>query len=180
MMPQEIRQMPSERMILLIEGQPAIYAGKLRFHEIAAFKTAAEFSLAHPPPVPEVDFVVPRPVPALATEDPASLDLGSDPPDKNPLPTPDIPLSIARSLSQSIEDGRLDELKRPPSPRQDAHDSRIAEMESAVKASAERLTFAVAAKIAGAGESARSRASVEEILRQTVPDPTDLGIASAT
>jgi type IV secretion system protein VirD4 len=180
MMPQEVRQMPSERMILLIEGQPSIYAGKLRFHEIAAFKTAAEFSLAHPPPVPEVDFVAPRPVPALATQDPASLNLRTDPPDRNPLPTPDIPLSIARSLSQSIEDGRLDELKRPPSPRQDAHDSRIAEMESAVKASAERLTFTVAAKIAGAGGSVRSRASVEEILRQTIPDPADIGIASAT
>lgn len=180
MMPQEVRQMPSERMILLIEGQPSIFAGKLRFHEIAAFKTAADFSLAHPPPVPEVDFVAPRPVPALATEDPASHDLGSDPPNRNPLPAPDIPLSIARSLSQSIEDSRLDELKRPPSPRQDARDSRIAEMESAVKASAERLTFAVAAKIAGSGGSVRSRASVEEILRQTVPDPADLGIASAT
>ncbi|MCJ9672792.1 MULTISPECIES: type IV secretory system conjugative DNA transfer family protein, partial [unclassified Neorhizobium] len=30
MMPQEVRQMPSERMILLIEGQPSIFAGKLR------------------------------------------------------------------------------------------------------------------------------------------------------
>ncbi|MCJ9749082.1 type IV secretory system conjugative DNA transfer family protein, partial [Neorhizobium sp. SHOUNA12A] len=180
MMPQEVRQMPSERMILLIEGQPSIFAGKLRFHEIAAFKTAADFSLAHPPPVPEVDFVAPRPVPALATEDPASHDLGFDPPDRNPLSAPEIPLSIARSLSQSVEDGGLDELKRPSSPRQDARDSRIAEMESAVKASAERLTFAVAAKIAGTGGSVRSRASIDEILRQTVPDPADLGIASAT
>ncbi|MCJ9674922.1 MULTISPECIES: type IV secretory system conjugative DNA transfer family protein, partial [unclassified Neorhizobium] len=180
MMPQEVRQMPSERMILLIEGQPSIFAGKLRFHEIAAFKNAAEFSLRHPPPVPEVDFVAPRPVPALATKDPALLDLGTNPPDRNPLPASDIPLSIARSLSQSIEDGRLDELKRPPGPRQDARDSRIAEMESAVKASAERLTFTVAAKIAGAGGSVRSRASIDEILRQTVPDPADLGIASVT
>jgi type IV secretion system protein VirD4 len=42
------------------------------------------------------------------------------------------------------------------------------------------LTFAVAAKIAGTGGSVRSRASIDEILRQTVPDPADLGIASAT
>jgi type IV secretion system protein VirD4 len=55
---------------------------------------------------------------------------------------------------------------------------RIAETETRLKSTAERLCEAVAIRIAeGPGMSARSRLSIAEVLKQTVPDPVEIGFA---
>lgn len=68
MMPQEIRQMPENKMILLIEGQRPILGEKLRFFETQPFKSAEAFSQAHTPEVPQVEYLPVKPVPATTPE----------------------------------------------------------------------------------------------------------------
>lgn len=64
MMPQEVRQMPREKMIILAEGQGPIFADKLRFFRTMPFREMERFSRAHLPDVPATEFLPPRPVPA--------------------------------------------------------------------------------------------------------------------
>lgn len=64
MMPQEVRQMRPERMIILAEGQRPILADKLRFFATAPFATMERFSRLNPPDVPGVEFLPPMTVPA--------------------------------------------------------------------------------------------------------------------
>jgi type IV secretion system protein VirD4 len=64
MMPQEIRQMPADKMIILVEGQSAIYADKLRFFETTPFKAMERFSRGNVPHVPATEFLPQLPVPA--------------------------------------------------------------------------------------------------------------------
>lgn len=68
MMPQEIRQMPERKMILLIEGQRPIFGEKLRFFETQPFKSAEAFSQAYTPEVPQIEYLPVKPVPATTTE----------------------------------------------------------------------------------------------------------------
>lgn len=68
MMPQEIRQMPERKMILLIEGQRPIFGEKLRFFETQPFKSAEAFSQAHTPEVPQIEYLPVKLVPATTTE----------------------------------------------------------------------------------------------------------------
>jgi type IV secretion system protein VirD4 len=70
MMPQEIRQLPPEDMILLAEGQAAIRAKKIRYFSDRSFRASAQYALKHQPPVPEIDLPQFLPVPAtLASYD---------------------------------------------------------------------------------------------------------------
>jgi type IV secretion system protein VirD4 len=64
MMPQEVRQMPGDKMVILAEGQGPIFADKLRFFRTAPFREMEKFSQAHLPDVPATEFLPPRPVPA--------------------------------------------------------------------------------------------------------------------
>ncbi|RWJ04434.1 MAG: type IV secretory system conjugative DNA transfer family protein [Mesorhizobium sp.] len=68
MMPQEIRQMPERKMILLVEGQRPIFGDKLRFFETQPFKSAEAFSQAHTPEVPQIEYLPVKPVPATTPE----------------------------------------------------------------------------------------------------------------
>lgn len=65
MMPQEVRQMPENKAVLLVEGQPPIFANKLRFFDTEPFKAAEAFSQANVPDVPQVELQQMKPVPAL-------------------------------------------------------------------------------------------------------------------
>jgi type IV secretion system protein VirD4 len=65
MMPQEIRQMPADKMIIMVEGQGPILADKLRFFATAPFAQLEAFSRAHVPDVPVIEFLPHAPV--LAT-----------------------------------------------------------------------------------------------------------------
>jgi type IV secretion system protein VirD4 len=64
MMPQEIRQMPADKMILIVQGQKPIFGNKLRFFETQPFKSAVSYSYANVPDVPPIEYVPERPVPA--------------------------------------------------------------------------------------------------------------------
>jgi type IV secretion system protein VirD4 len=68
MMPQEVRQMPENKMILLVEGQRPIYGDKLRFFNTQPFKSAEAYSQSHVPDVPTIEYLPHRPVPALTSE----------------------------------------------------------------------------------------------------------------
>jgi type IV secretion system protein VirD4 len=64
MMPQEVRQMPAEKLIILVEGQSAIFADKLRYFATAPFVAMEGFSRANVPDVPAVEFLPRQTVPA--------------------------------------------------------------------------------------------------------------------
>ena len=64
MMPQEIRQLPPEDMILLAEGQAAIRAKKIRYFSDRSFRASAQYALKHQPLVPQTDLPQFLPVPA--------------------------------------------------------------------------------------------------------------------
>jgi len=67
MMPQEVRQMPGDKMVILAEGQGPVFAEKLRFFRTAPFREMEKFSQAHLPDVPTTEFLPPRPVPATTS-----------------------------------------------------------------------------------------------------------------
>ena len=64
MMPQEVRQMPEGKMIILAEGRNPIFADKLRFFRTAPFREMERFSQANPPDVPATEYLPQRAVPA--------------------------------------------------------------------------------------------------------------------
>jgi len=64
MMPQEIRQLPPEKMLVICEGQNPILADKLRFYAVKRFRDPELFSRTHIPFVPAMEFLPSTPVPA--------------------------------------------------------------------------------------------------------------------
>lgn len=56
--------MPTDKIIILAEGQGPIFADRLRFFRIAPFKAMERFSQANLPDVPAMEFLPQRPVPA--------------------------------------------------------------------------------------------------------------------
>ena len=68
MMPQEVRQMREDRMVLLVEGQIPIFGEKLRFFQTRPFKSAEAYSQANIPDVPQVEYFSQRPVPATTAQ----------------------------------------------------------------------------------------------------------------
>ncbi|PTE06198.1 hypothetical protein C9427_33135 [Mesorhizobium helmanticense] len=68
MTPQEIRQRPERKMVLLVEGQRPIFGDKLRFFETQPFKSAEAFSQTHMPDVPLIEYLPVQRVPALTDD----------------------------------------------------------------------------------------------------------------
>ncbi|MBZ9772598.1 type IV secretory system conjugative DNA transfer family protein [Mesorhizobium sp. CO1-1-8] len=64
MMPQEIRQLPPDKMLVIVEGQNPILADKLRFFSVKRFRDPELFSRSHIPFVPAMEFLPSTPVPA--------------------------------------------------------------------------------------------------------------------
>jgi type IV secretion system protein VirD4 len=64
MMPQEVRQMSADKMVILAEGQGPILADKLRFFATAPFDRFESYSRANVPHVPATEFLPPSAVPA--------------------------------------------------------------------------------------------------------------------
>nr|WP_246441460.1 type IV secretory system conjugative DNA transfer family protein [Aminobacter aganoensis] len=67
MMPQEVRQMSGDKMIILAEGQGPIFADKLRFFRTIPFREMERFSRSHLPEVPATEYLPQRPVPATTS-----------------------------------------------------------------------------------------------------------------
>lgn len=66
MMPQEVRQMSPDAMLVLVEGQSPIQAQKLRYFARSPFREMERVSRDHVPEVPATEYLPGRPVPAIA------------------------------------------------------------------------------------------------------------------
>jgi type IV secretion system protein VirD4 len=205
MMPQEIRQMPERKMVLLIEGQRPIYGDKLRFFETQPFKAAEAFSQAHVPEVPSVEYLPVKPVPALTEEyagnskptveivqdlEPAKAQATASaaaPVDEHPESDPGRPAS---SSTRVVNRKAIDARKKPTKSNSGAGaetskrdvaaiEERIKTVEESLKPSAERLKATVAQKVEKLGErSPTKRKNYLDIFSATVPDPVDVGLAA--
>lgn len=184
MMPQEVRQMPENRMILLVEGQRAIFGNKLRYHEIGTFKQATRLSAEHPPAVPDADFIHLLPVAALIsgydrtayTGQTTTLAATDDNRDAEGLP-----LLIARSIPRTRKDATREPNRYNAATQSDEKESqfdRIVATETRLKSTAERVHEAVETSTAEATDmSTSSRLSIAEVLTQTIPDSVEIGLA---
>jgi type IV secretion system protein VirD4 len=65
MMPQEIRRMPADKMIILPEGQEPILADKFRFFAAAQFAEPEAFSRTNVPVIPALELLQSGPIPAM-------------------------------------------------------------------------------------------------------------------
>ncbi|KQS71591.1 conjugal transfer protein TraG [Rhizobium sp. Leaf371] len=180
MMPQEIRQMPENRMLLLVEGQKAIFGQKLRFHELAAFKTAAHFAAENQPAVPDADFVTLLPVPAIDEQYGGRSTSANEEQVQtvDRAPSESTPAVVAKALQLAPIRKGVNKFNNKLFERTgDTTEVEAAKLESRLKPTAERLRTAIDAKLTQTGSvSSRSRRSITEILKQTVPDPAELGI----
>jgi type IV secretion system protein VirD4 len=200
MMPQEVRQMPENRMILLIEGQRPIFGEKLRFFQTQPFKSAEAFSQAHIPHVPDVEYLAPQPVPAT-TPDYAN---GRDPSaDMAPLP-PAMEEKPATAVAPVEQDHPVDAKDEAPAKRTvnqkalrpkakataaktDAEapanlivmEARIKAIEEGLKPRAVQLKTTVETKVDKLGDrSPITRRNFMDIFDATVPDPVEVGVAA--
>jgi len=174
MMPQEVRQMPENKMILLVEGQRPIYGDKLRFFNTQPFKTAEAYSQSHVPVVPMIEYLPNRPVPALTDKYSNEADATN---------SPSIPEADDRKKANSRTINRIVKLPstgidtKSKTPSADI-DGRIEEVEARLKPSAERLLEAVNEKVEATGASPPKRKSYLDVFNATVPDPEVIELQS--
>ncbi len=205
MMPQEVRQMPENRMILLIEGQRPIFGDKLRFFRTQPFKSAEAFSQANIPQVPDVEYLPAKPVPATTPE----YAKGGEPSDEISSPAlvteaKQLAASPAGSALVSHEPAAEETSAAPTnrtvnknalrskpkattktggagaSPSLDAMAARIKAIEEGLKPKAAQLKEAVEAKVEKLGDkSPAKRRNYMDIFSTTLPDPIEFGLAES-
>ncbi|MBB3917219.1 type IV secretory system conjugative DNA transfer family protein [Rhizobium fabae] len=186
MMPQEIRQMPEDRFILLVEGQRPIFQTKLRYHLSEPFKSAAKYAAEHPVDVPETEFVVTLPVPVLSTGDNQASNLDPET-DEAPAP-PDMQMTtenagtgakkVARSIRRRPGPNAVEKAKSTLTSSESAPaGNRRAQIERKLVPTGTRLKAAITASLAAAPDMPFSRRkNIQEILAQTIPDPAEIGL----
>ena len=171
MMPQEVRQRPEDRAILLVEGQRPIFASKVRYYGIEPFRSAARRSQDTKVEIPEVDFLVLPAVPATV-EDYAGNDPSHESKGKETLPaieeSPIVPTIPKRPL-RPVKPASQKSLGKNPSPKTGSTDARLV-------SSARRLKIAVDASLEAPAVTRIQRQSIQDILAQTVPDPAEVEI----
>ncbi|WP_426289748.1 type IV secretory system conjugative DNA transfer family protein (plasmid) [Ensifer adhaerens] len=203
MMPQEVRQMPENKMILLIEGQRPIFGEKLRFFVTQPFKSAEAFSQGHIPQVPEVEYLPPKAVPATTSEyarggDSSVEVLSPKPAEPEKLEAAAPIVSVAATLDDAQVEKATPATKRTvhknalrpktkpaPAKTEDASAS-LAAMEARIKAiedgltpKAAKLKASVETKVEKLGRrSPNARRDYMDIFNTTVPDPVDVGVAT--
>ncbi|MEI2300432.1 type IV secretory system conjugative DNA transfer family protein [Ensifer sp. MJa1] len=205
MMPQEVRQMPENRMILLVEGQRPIFGEKLRFFQTQPFKAAEAFSQANIPQVPDVEYLAPKPVPATTPEYAKGGDPSAEmaPP---PLVKEEKPAAAVAPIEHAVEkqDHPVDAKDEVPAKRTvnkkalrpkakataartDAEapanlvaiEARIKAIEEGLKPRAVQLKATVETKVEKLGErSPITRRNFMDIFDATVPDPVEVGVAA--
>ncbi|RWM14928.1 MAG: type IV secretory system conjugative DNA transfer family protein [Mesorhizobium sp.] len=205
MMPQEIRQMPERKLILLIEGQQPIFGDKLRFFETQPFKAAEAFSQAHVPEVPSVEYLPVKPVPALTEEyagnSKPTVEIVQDLVPAKAQATASAAAAVdehpesdsgrpASSSTRVVNRKAIEARKKPAKSDSSAGaetskrdiaaiEERIKAVEESLKPSAERLKATVAQKVEKLGErSPAKRKNYLDIFSATVPDPVDVGLAA--
>ncbi|WP_312407109.1 type IV secretory system conjugative DNA transfer family protein [Rhizobium sp.] len=179
MMPQEVRQMPENKMILLVEGQRPIFADKLRFFNTQPFKQAEVYAQAHIPSVPEIEYLPPAAVPAttaayergrpVAERDTPGPDLGrpeleaSVEPGTHHTVAPDLTVTTKRIVNT----GAIARGAAPVSLVGD-HERRMT-LEEQHSVAADRLKGIV--ERAAMGKTPAKRKSIMDVFLATVPDP---------
>ncbi|WP_431323423.1 type IV secretory system conjugative DNA transfer family protein [Rhizobium sp. YTU87027] len=167
MMPQEVRQMPEHKAILLVEGQRPIFASKLRYHAIEPFRTAALAARQNTVAVPDVEMVPALPVPATLPDYAIpGLDPRADAVEPARHDLIDDPVNEAASPA----------LQEPLTARPRAGVNASASSEERVITTACRLKSAITNCLAAPDMPITARISFQDVLAKTVPDPEDLGL----
>lgn len=195
MMPQEVRQMPEEKMILLVEGQRPIFGDKLRFFNTQPFKAAEQFSQSHTPDVPPIEYLPFKPVPAT-TQQYAGDEEAPEPPAATAKAPPLQNVSDNTSRGSNEGAGGRAVSKSVPLDRAAADDSimskavevrrspsetarMLEEAEKKLRPRAEKLKKVIEEKSQkDSGAPPRRRKSYLEIFQATVPDPADAGVTA--
>ncbi len=204
MMPQEVRQMPENKMILLIEGQRPIFGEKLRFFQTQPFRSAETFSQANIPQVPDVEYLPAKPIPATTPEyakggDP-SIGIPSSTLVKEerpaaaaaePVPVKQEPAGDTKIEAPAKRTVNKKALRPKPkattaktghaeaSPSLTAMEARIKAIEEGLKPKAAQIKKVVETKVEKLGDkSPAKRRNYMDIFSTTIPDPVDVGLAA--
>lgn len=180
MMPQEVRQMPADRFVMLVGGQKPIFGHKLKFFETEPFKSASAFAENHRPPVPRLEYRAYLPVPAVTdnygVDEKITPAAPAKPQLKAQVPAvPEAPKRLESSESNVVE----------PVVEDTATDQENAtDLESAAAAAMARMEARAAAVEEAVSNAAnrvpkRVRRPVNEIYFATVPDPEPDGKKTA-
>lgn len=193
-MPQEVRQMPEDKMILLVEGQRPIFGDKLRFFRTQPFKEAEAYSQTRIPTAPTVDYLPPKPVPATTpayanagqelTEEAEAIKLATEakadglqaptqketPKEPAPSTSPARVVNPSALASKKVSAGDTPEPARAPVPAPEKRTTPVSEndIEKAHNDRVSRLREVVERE--AEGKSPRKRKSLEELFAATVPD----------
>jgi type IV secretion system protein VirD4 len=160
MMPQEVRQLASEKMLVLVEGQNPILADKLRFFSTSPYREYETYSRNHVPSVPMTEFLPPRAVPATTTNYTGS---------KGPeiaLSALDRPTAISSGTSAfNVGEHMANSRSTPMRAKEPQRQTRTAQvLQARFDLAAARLKRLVAAR-------PETASNWSAIFDQTVPDP---------
>lgn len=178
MMPQEVRQMPREKMIILAEGQGPIFADKLRFFRTMPFREMERFSRAHLPEVPATEFLPPRPVPATTlgyageADSSRSLDEARERTERQKSPVHGLQLDVdqpPKLLPRRRSIGRGNTTRSAP-----AGNTSPDSIEARFVPAARKLRALVQAQ-AKAGRTGVKGIDWSRIFEETVPDELEIG-----
>nr|WP_250811991.1 type IV secretory system conjugative DNA transfer family protein [Neorhizobium tomejilense] len=172
MMPQEIRQLPEEKLVLLVEGQRPIFANKIRYHATEPFRHAYKAGQSLSVVVPDCEFVAISTAPAVEAfhkNTAADVDEGPKPVKRQSpvLPTSQPPRKVARVV------GAMPKPKMKTGGSGSLADDLSSER---VVATARRLKSVVAEVAAVPDLPAHQRQSIQDILAKTIPEPAELGL----
>lgn len=177
MMPQEVRQMPEDKMVLLIEGQRPIFGNKLRYYATEPFKSAVEIASAHREEIPDLEFIQTSTVPALmqgyGTTPSISRESGGR---ENAREIETVQPAATKAREKVARAIGRKTVAKPHRKRAEITSSKDAP-EKRLANSARRLKSAVSSSLAGSPDMpARQRRSIQDILAQTIPDPEEIGL----
>jgi type IV secretion system protein VirD4 len=184
MMPQEVRQMPGDKMVILAEGQGPIFADKLRFFRTAPFSEMERFSQVHVPDVPATEFLPPRPVPAT-TDAYVGEHIDAAKPEELPVgPKKAAKLPGRGSLASSVAAGELDgqasvPTVRPASVRRRSGSATPSSLDADFVKAARRLK-SLATGAAKPGKPRGQSGNWGRIFDATVPDEIEIAQAEAS
>ena len=182
MMPQEVRQMPGDKMVILAEGQGPIFANKLRFFRTAPFREMERFSQAHLPDVPATEFLPPRPVPATTSAYVGEHNEASKPEELNANPENVARASARRrSLASNVPAGKVEGQASVPAVRTASARGRLGSITpSSLDADFVRAARRLKKLATGATKAGRSGGKSTNwalVLEATVPDEIEVAEA---
>lgn len=170
MMPQEVRQMPENRAILLVEGQQPIFTGKFRYYAIEPFKSAVMRKQKPNVEIPTVELS------AMGLVSLARADV-----------TDNAVLPDEKSVRPGQSEGRLSAPKTPTrataraefalsTPDRRIPPPGISETATRLTKTGHRLKMAIETSLERPDLTIKQRQSIQDILAKTVPDAVEIGL----